>query len=236
MAGPLGKKVAIPDSFNPKILFPISRGNQRKDKDLIFEKGVDIWNLHEIFWLSKDSVSNHNELSIHIPADSKFTVESKSLKLFVNSLVYKRFESLKEVTDTIKRHVENLTETSIKIDEIYLKKELSSQKIIINSDFSHAPKVSDHSAITRFSGFRSLCPVTAQPDLADIYINGAINPEDTINISKYLGTFFDKECFHELCIEYIFSDLIRAGYKINSVEGYFERRGGIAIIPVRTTA
>ena len=236
MAGPLGKKVAIPDSFNPKILFPISRDNQRKDKDLIFEKGVDIWNLHEIFWLNQDSISNHNELSMHIPADSKFTVESKSLKLFVNSLIHKRFESLKEVIDTIKKHVENLIETSIKIDEIYLKKELSSKKIIINSDFSHAPKVSDYSAITRFSGFRSLCPVTAQPDVADIYINGAINPEDTINISKYLGTFFDKECFHELCIECIFNDLIRAGYKINSVEGYFERRGGIAIIPVRTTA
>ena len=236
MAGPLGKKVAIPDSFNPKILFPISRDNQRKDKGLLFDKGVDIWNLHEIFWLNKDSVSNHNELSMHIPADSKFTVESKSLKLFVNSLIHKRFESLKEVKDTIKRHVENLIETSIKIDEIYLKKELSSKNIIINSDFSHAPKVSDYSAITRFSGFRSLCPVTSQPDVADIYINGAINPEDTINISKYLGTFFDKECFHELCIECIFSDLIRAGYKINSVEGYFERRGGIAIIPVRTTA
>ena len=236
MAGPLGKKVAIPDSFNPKILFPISRDNQRKDKDLIFEKGVDIWNLHEVFWLNHDSISNHNELSIHIPADSKFTVESKSLKLFVNSLIHKRFESLKEVIDTIKKHVENLIETSIKIDEIHLKKELSSEKIIINSDFSHSPKVSYHSAVTRFSGFRSLCPVTAQPDVADIYINGAINPEDTINISKYLGTFFDKECFHELCVEYIFSDLIRAGYKINSVEGYFERRGGIAIIPVRTTA
>ena len=185
MAGPLGKKVAIPDSFNPKILFPISRDNQRKDKDLIFEKGVDIWNLHEIFWLNQDSISNHNELSIHIPADSKFTVESKSLKLFVNSLIHKRFESLKEVIDTIKKHVENLIETSIKIDEIHLKKELSSKKIIINSDFSHSPKVSDHSAVTRFSGFRSLCPVTAQPDVADIYINGAINPEDTINTVSY---------------------------------------------------
>ena len=84
MAGPLGKKVAVPDSFSPEILFPISRDNQRKDKDLIFEKGVDIWNLHEIFWLNQESVSNHNELSIQIPADSKFTVESKSLKLFVN--------------------------------------------------------------------------------------------------------------------------------------------------------
>ena len=236
MAGPLGKKVAVPDSFSPEILFPISRDNQRKDKDLIFEKGVDIWNLHEIFWLNHDSVSNHSELSVHIPADSKFTVESKSLKLFVNSLIHTRFESQKEVTDTIKRHVENLTETSIKIGDIHLKKELSSKKIIINSDFSHAPKAAKNQAITRFTGFRSLCPVTAQPDIADIYIDGAIDPEDMINISNYLGTFFNKECFHELCVEYIFSDLIRAGYKINSVEGYFERRGGIAIIPVRTTA
>ena len=236
MAGPLGKKVAIPNSFSPEILFAISRDNQRKDKDLIFEKGMDIWNLHEIFWLNQDSVSNHNELSIHIPADSKFTVESKSLKLFVNSLIHKRFESQKEVTDTIKRHLENLIETSIKIDDIHPKKMLCSKKIIINSDFSHAPKVSNYSATTRFSGFRSLCPVTAQPDLADIYIDGAINSEDKVNISKYLGTFFDKECFHELCVEVIFSDLIRAGYKINSVEGYFERRGGIAIIPIRATA
>ena len=236
MAGPLGKKVAVPDSFSPEILFPISRDNQRKDKHLIFEKGVDIWNLHEIFWLNQESVSNHNELSIHIPADSKFTVESKSLKLFVNSLIHKRFESQKEVTDTIKRHLENLIETSIKIDDIHPKKELSSKKIIINSDFSHAPKASENQTITRFSGFRSLCPVTSQPDIADIYIDGSINPEDIINISNYLGTFFDKECFHELCVEYIFSDLIRAGYKINSVEGYFERRGGIAIIPVRTTS
>ena len=154
----------------------------------------------------------------------------------MNSLIHKRFESLKELIDTIKRHVENLIETSIKIDDIYQKQELNSKKIIVNSDFSHTPKVNDHSSITRFSGFRSLCPVTAQPDVADVYIDGAINPEDTINISKYLGTFFDKECFHELCVEYIFSDLIKAGYKINSVEGYFERRGGIAIIPVRTTA
>ena len=236
MAGPLGKKVAVPDSFSPEILFPISRDDQRKDKDLIFEKGMDIWNLHEIFWLNQESVSNHNELSIQIPADSKFTVESKSLKLFVNSLIHTRFESLKEVTDTIKRHVENLVETSIKISDIHPKKELSSKKIIINSDYIHAPKASENQTITRFSGFRSLCPVTSQPDIADIYIDGAINPEDIINISNYLGTFFDKECFHELCVEYIFSDLIRAGYKINSVEGYFERRGGIAIIPVRTTA
>ena len=46
MAGPLGKKVAVPDSFSPEILFPISRDNQRKDKDLIFEKGMDLSLIH----------------------------------------------------------------------------------------------------------------------------------------------------------------------------------------------
>ena len=236
MAGPLGKKVAIPDSFNPEILFPISRDDQRKDKDLIFDKGVDIWNLHEVFWLDQDNVSNHTELSVHIPADSKFTVESKSLKLFINSLIHKRYSSKKEVLGTIRRHLEHLIQSSIKIDEIHRKKELKTDKIIINSHYNLAPKDSDNKVFTRFSGFRSLCPVTAQPDIAEIFIDGVMAPEDKINISKYLGTFFDKECFHELCVELIFSDLIRAGYKINSVEGYFERRGGIAIIPVRTTA
>ena len=41
MAGPLGKKVAIPDTFSPEILFPISREDQRSGKDLIFQGGID---------------------------------------------------------------------------------------------------------------------------------------------------------------------------------------------------
>ena len=49
MAGPLGKKVAVPDSFSPEILFPISRENQRKDKNLIFEK-VSIYGISMRFF------------------------------------------------------------------------------------------------------------------------------------------------------------------------------------------
>ena len=86
MAGPLGKKVAVPDSFSPEILFPISRDNQRKDKDLIFEKGMDIWNLHEIFWLNHDSVSNHNELSIPDPRRFKIHCRVNILKTFCKFL------------------------------------------------------------------------------------------------------------------------------------------------------
>ena len=235
MAGPLGKKVATPDTFNPDILFPISRDDQRRGKNLIFQGGKDVWNIHELFWLGKNDTANHNDLSIHIPADSEFTVESKSLKLFINSFIHKRFYSLSEVHDTLKKYLEDLLQTNIQINDIYRNLTLQTEKIIINSEFLHAPKACENADITRFSSFRSLCPVTSQPDVADIYIEGKIHQDDKINISKYLGTFFSKECFHELCVEYIFSDLINAGYEVTSVEGFFERRGGIAIIPIRTT-
>ena len=235
MAGPLGKKVAIPDTFSPEILFPISREEQRSGKDIIFQGGLDIWNVHELFWLDNNNFTHHNELSIQIPANSKFTVESKSFKLFINSLIHRRFGSLKEVHDVLRTHLEDLLQTDVHIGDIHNNSNIKSEQIMINSEFMHAPKITENTDITRFSSFRSLCPVTSQPDVADIYIDGHIHFDDKMNISKYLGSFFNKECFHELCVEYIFSDLQNAGYKINSVEGFFERRGGIAIIPIRTT-
>ena len=82
MAGPLGKKVNAPSSFAPEILFSISREQQRVGKRLLDQDGVDIWNIHELFWIDKKDCAHHEEISIHIPAQSPNTVESKSLKLF----------------------------------------------------------------------------------------------------------------------------------------------------------
>ena len=53
MTGPLGKKVDAPSSFAPEILFSISRDEQRYKKQLINQDGVDIWNIHELFWVDK---------------------------------------------------------------------------------------------------------------------------------------------------------------------------------------
>ena len=95
MTNPLGKKISSPDKFSPNILFPISRANQRQGMIHAF-KGKDIWNLHEVIWINKMGKVFHNELSVVIDASSPYTVESKSLKLFVNSLIHKRFNSLLE--------------------------------------------------------------------------------------------------------------------------------------------
>ena len=104
MTGPLGKKVDAPSSFAPEILFSISRDEQRYEKQLINQDGVDIWNIHELFWVDKKGHAYHDEVSIHIPAQSPNTVESKSLKLFINSLIHQsEFSAVGAMRDHLSR-------------------------------------------------------------------------------------------------------------------------------------
>jgi len=243
MKGPLGKKVAAPKKFDPKVLFPISRTDQRKG---VFEKtdfskikGDDVWNIHELLWIDKKNNSHHNELSISLNCTSKNTIESKSMKLFLGSLVHKKFENISEVKNVIKRHVEAVTKSKIKLGKIYTKQNANECEIKISSKVKPL-KESSYKASKRknfktyvFKAFRSLCPVTNQPDIADIYLVADINAQNKKDISEYLGSFFEKNGFHERCVEEIFLELKRKKYLIKSIEGYFERRGGIAIIPRR---
>ena len=233
MTGPLGKKVDAPSSFAPEILFSISRDEQRYKKQLINQDGVDIWNIHELFWVDKKGNAYHDEVSIHIPAQSPNTVESKSLKLFINSLIHQRFVNLDDVKNVIKFHLERLLGAEISIGKVHKKVSTSHHQVITNSELKLLFTTKGQTKLRGFRGFRSLCPVTSQPDIAEIFIDGNIHDKDLDRVSSYLGSFFKRECFHELCIEYIYSDLIKAGFDIKKVEGYFERRGGIAIIPIR---
>ena len=137
MKGPLGKKVAAPKKFDPKVLFPISRTEQRKgvfDKtDMTTIKGDDVWNIHELLWIDKNNNSHHNELSISLNCTSKNTVESKSMKLFLSSLVYKKFKNISEVKNVIKRHIEAVTKSKIKIGKIYTKQNATVCSVKVSS-------------------------------------------------------------------------------------------------------
>ena len=245
MKGPLGKKVATPNKFDPKVLFPISRTEQRKgvfDKtDINNIKGDDVWNIHELLWIDKKNNSHHKELSIRLNCTSKNTVESKSMKLFLGSLVYRQFKNISDVKKVIKRHIGAVTKSKIKIGKIYTKQDAAECEIKIPSKVKPLTE-SSYTACKRknfktyvFKAFRSLCPVTNQPDIADIYLVADLNSQNKRDISEYLGSFFEKNGFHERCVEEIFLELKRKKYFIKSIEGYFERRGGIAIIPRRYT-
>ena len=245
MKGPLGKKVAAPKKFDPKVLFPISRTDQRKGvfekTDFSKVKGDDVWNIHELLWIDKKNNSHHNELSISLNCTSKNTIESKSMKLFLGSLVHKKFKNISEVKNVIKRHIEVVTKSKIKIGKIHRKQNANECEIKISSkvkplkESSYTPNKRKKFECYVFKAFRSLCPVTNQPDIADIYLVADINTQNKKDISEYLGSFFEKNGFHERCIEEMFLELKRKKYFVKSIEGYFERRGGIAIIPRRYT-
>ena len=233
MTGLLGKKVSNPKEFSPEILFPIERQEQRKHLNNSDFKGEDIWNIHELLWIDNNDCHHHNEISIVIPCSSANIVESKSLKLFISSLVHKRFKSLSEVNRLIKHHIEELVEADIEINNVYEKPDAKVLSVMRGKETNHSPESASVSELHCFKGFRSLCPVTQQPDIADIFIEASLSETDQDNIANYLGSFFEKEAFHELCIEQIFEDLNSFNYSFSMVEGYFERRGGIAIIPRR---
>ena len=85
---PLGKTTTYPDRYAPELLFGISRNDNREmlglGPELPFD-GVDVWNAWELTWLAPNSMPRVATASILIPADSPRIVESKSLKLYLQS-------------------------------------------------------------------------------------------------------------------------------------------------------
>src|SRR5574344_1219754 len=82
--------------------------------------------------------------------------------------------------------------------------------------------------------FTSLCPITGQPDFAEIKI--MYLPDEKMVESKslklYLFSFRNHGDFHEDCINIIMKDLVRLmNPKYIEVTGIFTPRGGISIYP-----
>lgn len=82
--------------------------------------------------------------------------------------------------------------------------------------------------------FTSLCPKTAQPDFAKIFINYIADKKmvESKSLKLYLFGFRNHGDFHEDCVQKIcddLSDLMKPHYL--EVIGEFTPRGGIAIFP-----
>ena len=235
MNNPLGKKVGLPKSYDPSVLFPIYRSEQRSQLEGLSCSGYDAWNIHELLWVDQDNNVHHDEICIKIDANSVAIPESKSMKLFLGSLVYKKFSDKTEVHQEITKHINDLTESDITIDDFLFNlpdsrsiSVIKSKEGLLEANESKAPE-----GEIIFNGFRSLCPVTDQPDIANIHLTGRL-PDDAVhNIQRYLGSFFSVNSFHETCVEKIFLNLMKNKYSVESVAGHFERRGGISIVPVR---
>lgn len=82
--------------------------------------------------------------------------------------------------------------------------------------------------------FTSVCPITGQPDFAEIRISYIPDKRmvESKSLKLYLFSFRNHGAFHEDCVNMIMKDLITLMKpKYIEVTGFFLPRGGISIHP-----
>ena len=143
-----------------KILDPIPRNKISKSF------GVDFWNAYEFSYLDSNKNPMLKVMEIKIPSSSINIVESKSLKLYLNSYYKKTFTNEKDVLLKIQKDINKVTKSSVSIK--FVKKFYCEPNSLNLNKTSRQFSKPNHPI--RFDGFRSICPVTSQPDFAMIYV------------------------------------------------------------------
>ena len=216
----LGKHNPRSRSF---LLDRISRKESRKDFNKFESYGLDIWNAYEFSYLlnGKPKII---VLEISIPSNSKYTIESKSMKLFLNSFFDKNYSKQAEVISILTERISKKCNSEVRIAIKTSFKTFDSDKFTNNAGF------------LVYKGFRSICPVTSQPDWGNIYLYSSTNTLNKKEIFDFLFSLRNHGGFHEHCIEKTFL-YIKETFSVDHLEicGRFFRRGGIDINPIRST-
>lgn len=262
----LGKRTEGSSTYDDSLILPIPREENRKqynisNEDLPFV-GWDIWHAYEFSAMSENGIPVTRVLKIKYNCNNEFLMESKSLKLYLNSFNMTRFgKTIKECLEICKKTIENdLSEklqTKVEISfienhtprvEIFNQfkniMELVDENNIKVEQFKEAPElIKTEPSIKKeyyltFDSLRSNCRVTHQPDFGDAFIyyesEKHIKEESLI---QYLSSFRSEYHFHEECVEMIFKRLQNVLNKNDKlfVSALYTRRGGIDICPSRWT-
>lgn len=257
ISSPLGQKTAYVSSYDPSLLFPIARQESREalglGADLPFY-GVDIWTGYELSWLNAVGKPQVAVAEFSIPCASPFIIESKSFKLYLNSLNQTHFTSFAEVAERLTNdlsqvagaavtvNLQSLRESSLLIsieEESVCLDELNIATSVYHPDASLLTlEAGAGSATERLCShlLKSNCPVTGQPDWASLFVEYQGQKIDHENLLRYIISFREHQDFHEHCVERIFMDILQRCKPVSlSVYARYTRRGGLDINPFRST-
>lgn len=261
----LGKKSSGSELYDSSLLVAVPREENRKQYNIDNENlpfyGWDVWHAYEFSCLTEHGLPVSRILKIKYNCESEFIIESKSLKLYLNSFNMTRLgkstdECLSICKKTIEKDLSEKLKTKVltyflanndkktqifdnfcnlmdKIDEKTLKIE----------KFKEAPEVLKIEKLKEakanylmFNSLRSNCRVTHQPDFGDVFIYyKSQNRIEEASLVKYLCSFRAEYHFHEECCEMIFKrlhDILNRDDEL-FVCALYTRRGGIDICPVR---
>ena len=254
------------DTYAPELLVKVPRYLNREgygltDKDFV---GVDTWNCYEVSAITTKGLPVAGMLKIVCPSDSQYHVESKSIKLYLNSFNMTRLgdntvECILEIEERVKADLDKLLETNTTVSfytgdddgkalsfEGY--QDLADIADLDQIDFtafsSDASQLETESIVDeakevklRSNLLRSNCRVTNQPDWGDVFIRmKGKNIPCPESVAKYIVSHRTVSHFHEEICEMVFKHLIDA-YKPEDlmVSCLYTRRGGLDINPIRAT-
>ena len=243
-------------TYTPSLLESIPRQNQRKTLGIaegaLPFKGLDIWNAYEFTWLNPKGRPEVAVAQMQIPGKSSHLIESKSLKLYLGSYSNTKFANRAEVINTLESDLSLATQGGVSIalhtpDQImhegmgqFSGTNLDLQDIAIDEYFWNPEFLElESSTIVRESVytnlFKSLCPMTGQPDFASILIQYSGNSISHEGLLRYLVSYREHAEFAEQVTERIFVDVMnRCAPDRLAVSARYSRRGGIDINAHRT--
>lgn len=252
---PLGKPTPYSDSYDPSLLFAMPRADKRAELGISGTLpffGMDIWNAYELSWLNMRGKPQVAIATLMVPADTPNIVESKSMKLYFNSLNQSRVAGPEALLELLRADLSGAFGGPVQI-KLAMPEDFGKQKMaeldgllldrldievdayepdpaLLKVNAEEAP--AEETLVSHL--LKSNCLVTNQPDWASVQIRYVGQPIDQEGLLRYLIGFRSHQEFHEQCVERIFMDILgRCQPAKLMVTARYTRRGGIDINPWR---
>ena len=259
----LGKVATYADRYDPALLYPLPRAAQRAligvtDRPIFL--GADLWTAYELSWLNARGKPQVALGRFTVPSESTHLVESKSLKLYLNSFNNTVFADIDAVRQTLQKDlseavwrggvVKSSVGVQLMFPEQYAKEKIAEMDGLsldrLDLDCSHyqpAPELliaaSNEAPVTEtlYSNLlKSNCLVTGQPDWGSVSISYSGAQIEQAGLLQYIVSFRNHNEFHEHCVERIFMDIwARCKPTKLTVYARYTRRGGVDINPWRSS-
>lgn len=253
---PLGKNSEYPDTYSPELLFPVPRDDNRRRIGLADGRwpwfGEDLWQAWEVSWLRPSGVPAVAWVEFRVPAASPSLIESKSWKLYLNSLNQTVFSSPEQMLEVVERDLSSACGAAVtgrlhSVDEGGVATGRPEGFILIDDEPVDSVSYEYDASCLSADGpvvseklcshlLKSNCPVTGQPDWGTLTVEYTGPALSRTGLLSYVVGFRQKQDFHEHCVETVFTDIMaHCQPESLTVCARYTRRGGLDINPWRST-
>jgi len=253
----LGQQTQYISEYSPELLFPIARVDKWQEMGIDTERlpffGEDIWNAYEVSWLDSKGKPIVAIAEFRFPYNSPNIIESKSFKLYLNSLNQTRYDAQSDVLNVMTQDLSKVAGADVSVtlrslNDIqtlviqtgdYCIDDLDIETLVYHPDANLLSldtngEYAEEKLVSHL--LKSNCPVTNQPDWGSVFIEYKGKQINHESLLKYVISFREHTDFHEQCVERMYIDIMRHCQPDELiVNARYVRRGGLDINPYRAS-